>query len=63
MQNRTLAKEKAAALSELPGRCELDGNVAHPSPALGLSCCSSSLTLFGAHTLQGSSKSQLKRAP
>lgn len=51
MQNRTLAKEKAAALSELPGRCELDGNVAHPSPALGL-CLLQQLPhpVWGTHT-------------
>lgn len=33
MQNRTLAKEKAAALSELPGRGELGGNVAPSLPS------------------------------
>lgn len=51
MQNRTLAKEKAAALSELPGRGELDGKLAHPSPPLGL-CLLQQLPdpVWGTHT-------------
>lgn len=63
MQNRTLAKGKAVKAQSLLGEVNWVGMWHIPPLPLASACCSRSLTLFGALTLQGSSKSQLKPSP